>query len=57
MQQRIRAQAKKLGYSIVIRYEADTASLYFKATPMTSTNTSVDASDVAGLVKNKTKNK
>lgn len=34
MQQRIRAQAKKLGYNIVIRFDADTSSLYFKASKL-----------------------
>lgn len=38
MQQRIRAQAKKLGYNIVIRFDAVESSLYFKATPMTNTD-------------------
>ena len=32
MQQRIRAQAKKLGYKIVIRFDSTTDALFFKAT-------------------------
>lgn len=56
MQQRVRAQAKKLGYNIVIRYEADTESLFFKATSLnaevkTGTNFAstvrINASDVS----------
>lgn len=31
MQQRIRAQAKKFGYKIIIRFDAKTKTLYFKA--------------------------
>lgn len=52
MQQRIRAQAKKLGYTIVIRYEAETSSLYFKATPVNTV--AVQANSVDGV---KSKNK
>lgn len=44
MQQRIRAQAKKLGYNIVIRFDADSSSLFFKAT--VESKTTVNASDV-----------
>lgn len=56
MQQRVRAQAKKLGYNIVIRYEADTESLFFKATKVGSdskattnvtSDVKVNASDVS----------
>lgn len=43
MQQRIRAQAKKLGYAIVIRFDAEESSLYFKATKMNNTMNSVAA--------------
>ena len=32
MQQRIRAQAKKLGFKIVIRFDSTSKSLFFKAT-------------------------
>jgi hypothetical protein len=31
MQQRIRAQAKKLGYKVIIRFDRDSGALYFKA--------------------------
>lgn len=34
MQQRIRAQAKKLGYNIVIRFDAIDSKLYFKASKL-----------------------
>lgn len=53
MQQRIRAQAKKLGYNIVIRYDAIESALFFKAT-VNSNKTSVNAGDTAG-VKSKAK--
>ena len=46
MQQRIRAQAKKLGYNIVIRFDAETKSLYFKASKLNekvATDASVSA--------------
>jgi hypothetical protein len=49
MQQRIRAQAKKLGYNIVIRFDANDSSLFFKATLETSDNVSVTANEVAGV--------
>jgi hypothetical protein len=49
MQQRIRAQAKKLGYNIVIRFDANESSLFFKATLDTSDNSSVMANEVAGV--------
>lgn len=55
MQQRIRAQAKKLGYNIVIRFDADSNRLFFKATVGTSDTANVDAKDVAS-VKAKNKN-
>lgn len=54
MQQRIRAQAKKLGYNIVIRYDATDSSLFFKATKVVADSTSVSANEVAGV---KPKNK
>jgi hypothetical protein len=44
MQQRIRAQAKKLGYSIVIRYDATEKGLYFKASANHSTNSTTELS-------------
>lgn len=34
MQQRVRAQAKKLGYNIVIRFDANESKLYFKASKL-----------------------
>lgn len=46
MQQRIRAQAKKLGYNIVIRFDATDNSLFFKASMMTSDMSSVNAKEV-----------
>lgn len=36
MQQRIRAQAKKYGYKVTIRFDKDENKLYFKATHGTS---------------------
>ena len=49
MQQRIRAQAKKLGYNIVIRFDAIEGSLFFKASLDTQDNASVTANEVAGV--------
>lgn len=49
MQQRIRAQAKKLGYHIVIRYDALDRSLFFKATKEVANTTAVSANEVAGV--------
>ena len=46
MQQRIRAQAKKLGYKIAIRYDAKEQTLYFKAT---KSNVSVSAKETPGV--------
>jgi len=48
MQQRIRAQAKKFGYKIMIRYDSPSKTLFFKANR--GGNASVQTSDV----KNKT---
>lgn len=48
MQQRIRAQAKKFGYKIVIRYDSAKKELFFKANR--GGNATVQTSDV----KNKT---
>jgi hypothetical protein len=68
MQQRIRAQAKKLGYKIVIRFDSTTDALFFKATRVgnvknvTETgvtavnNLSAKTSEIAG-VKTKVKTK
>lgn len=56
MQQRIRAQAKKLGFNIVIRFDADDSKLYFKATQDTNAMTSVTANAVPSVTpKEKTK--
>ena len=55
MQQRIRAQAKKLGYNIVIRFDAADGSLFFKASGNVSTENTVNAKEVSG-VQTKTKN-
>lgn len=51
MQQRIRAQAKKFGYKIIIRYDSAKKELFFKANR--GGNAFVTTSEVAG-VKNKT---
>jgi hypothetical protein len=68
MQQRIRAQAKKLGYKIVIRFDSTTDSLFFKATRIGNVkntteigvtavnNLSAKASEITG-VKTKVKTK
>ena len=64
MQQRIRAQAKKLGYKIVIRFDSTSKSLFFKATrvEMNSAKSvdtgklAVKTSEIAG-VKTKVKTK
>lgn len=53
MQQRIRAQAKKLGYKITIRYDSNGKVLFFKASKSTP---SVSTKEVASVtVKNTTK--
>lgn len=49
MQQRIRAQAKKLGYNIVIRFDATEGSLFFKATNTTTPTTTVSSNEVTGV--------
>lgn len=48
MQQRIRAQAKKLNFKVVIRFDAESQKLYFKATKM---NDVVVNNNVANNVK------
>lgn len=64
MQQRIRAQAKKLNYKIIIRFDAETNKLYFKASRMglekvaTNAVDSAKAKEVSGVsakAKNSTK--
>lgn len=57
MQQRIRAQAKKLGYKIVIRFDSVNETLYFQATQSNkekitkigSDKLSVNAGEVTGV--------
>jgi hypothetical protein len=51
MQQRIRAQAKKFGYKIIIRYDSAAKTLYFKANR--GGNVAVPTGEL-GTVKNKT---
>jgi len=46
MQQRIRAQAKKLGYKVVIRYDAAKKTLFFMAS---KNNSSVSAKEITGV--------
>lgn len=49
MQQRIRAQAKKLGYNIVIRFDANDNTLFFKASAGIESETTVNAKEVTGM--------
>lgn len=57
MQQRIRAQAKKMGMKVLIRFDAENEVLYFKADPMNQetpaieikAKRSVKSSDVKGV--------
>lgn len=49
MQQRIRAQAKKLNLKVVIRFDADEQKLYFKATSNGNVKTEVKTSDVKAI--------
>lgn len=49
MQQRIRAQAKKLNLKVVIRFDAEEQKLYFKATNNSNTKTDIKASDVKSI--------
>lgn len=49
MQQRIRAQAKKLNFKVVIRYDANDQKLYFKATSNGNAKTEVKTSDVKSI--------
>lgn len=52
MQQRIRAQAKKLGYKIVIRFDSAKETLYFQASVMdavTVTKDGVKSNEIAGV--------
>jgi hypothetical protein len=62
MQQRIRAQAKKLGYKIVIRFDSVNETLFFQATGMptekvagvTADGVTVKSNEISG-VKSKAK--
>lgn len=45
MQQRIRAQAKKLGYKVIIRFDRDAGALYFKATRVVANKVSTQTVD------------
>jgi len=65
MQQRIRAQAKKLGFKTVVRFDSTKGSLFFKATELVSiktpitvvnNNVAVSAKEIAGI-KSKVKTK
>jgi hypothetical protein len=57
MQQRIRAQAKKLGYKIVIRFDSVNETLFFQATSMstekitgvTADKNSVTSNEITGI--------
>lgn len=49
MQQRIRAQAKKLNYNIVIRFDAEESKLYFKATQDVKDASTVAAKAVSSV--------
>ena len=54
MQQRIRAQAKKLNFKVVIRFDANEKKLYFKATSenantQTTAKTEVKTSDIKAI--------
>lgn len=53
MQQRIRAQSKKLGYTIVIRFDAAQKALYFKATKGSSSVSAKELSSVTTKVTTK----
>ena len=57
MQQRIRAQAKKLGYKVIIRFDKNENKLYFKATSATGSAkvpTGVVASDAGATTSKRT---
>jgi hypothetical protein len=55
MQQRIRAQAKKFGYKIMIRYESSSKTLYFKANR--GGNVSVQTNELKNKVNTTVKSK
>jgi hypothetical protein len=54
MQQRIRAQAKKLNLDVIIRHDSSESKLYFKAIakPSNNENTTVKASEVTNVKTN-----
>ena len=52
MQQRIRAQAKKLNLKVVIRFDASEQKLYFKATGNDNAKTEIKASDIKSIKTN-----
>jgi len=60
MQQRIRAQAKKLGYKVIIRFDKNENKLYFKATSATGSakvpTTGVIASEAGAKTSKRTTN-
>jgi hypothetical protein len=61
MQQRIRAQAKKLNYKVIIRFDATEQKLYFKASKMSNatapvnTSNDVKTSDIKSIKTSNTK--
>jgi len=61
MQQRIRAQAKKMNFKVVIRFDATEEKLYFKASKTETTNVEINAekevkaSDIKSIKSNATK--
>jgi hypothetical protein len=60
MQQRIRAQAKKMNFKVVIRFDAQEEKLYFKASKneMTDSNiieSGVKSSEIKSIKTNATK--
>jgi hypothetical protein len=56
MQQRIRAQAKKFGYRVMIRYKADEKALYFRASKGTE-KVAVKTSEITGVATKSTSKK
>jgi hypothetical protein len=56
MQQRIRAQAKKFGYRVMIRYKADEKALYFRASKGTE-KVAVKTSEITGVTTKSTSKK
>jgi len=49
MQQRIRAQAKKHGFKVIIRFDKDENKLYFKATNAGSLDSTLNTEEEVGL--------